>query len=295
MIFFANVARFHANNGGMSVPVTIAAVGYLNTAPLVEGLDSHRDVTLIRAVPSRIAPMVGSGEADIGLISVVDGARVDPDLVVIPGGMIGCDGATLTVRLFSSVPIDRITRVHADTDSHTSVALCDVVLRDAHGVEAEFVDYDVREQRSEDDWPEALLMIGDKVVTGSPPAVRYPHQIDLGAAWKGLTGLPFVYAAWMCRRVDMDEQRIHDAARLLERVRLRNRERIDWIVTHHAQRLGWPGDLARRYIGELLRFEIDDRAREGLALFIARAHGHGLVERGVLDWVALGSGSACPR
>lgn len=239
--------------------------------------------------------MVGSGEADIGLISVVDGARPDPDLVLIPGGMIGCDGPTLTVRLFSRVPIDRVTRVHADTDSHTSVALCDVVLRDAHGVGAEFVDYDVREQRSEDDWPEAVLMIGDKVVTGSPPAVRYPYQIDLGLAWKELTGLPFVYAAWMCRRGDMDEAKIHDAARLLERVRLRNRERLDWIVSHHAQRLGWPGDLAREYIGELLRFHVDDRAREGLDEFIRRAHGHGLVERGALEWVSLESGCVCPR
>lgn len=294
-VFFANSTQFDANNGDMTVPVTIAAVGYLNTAPLVEGLDSHRGITLIRAVPSRIAPMVGGGEADIGLISVVDGARTDPDLVLIPGGMIGCDGATLTVRLFSSVPIDRITRVHADTDSHTSVALCDVVLRDAHGVRAAFIDYDVREQRSEDDWPESVLMIGDKVVTGSPPAVRYPYQIDLGAAWKEMTGLPFVYAAWMCRREDMDAPRIRDAARLLERVRLRNRERIDWIVTQHAQRLGWPGDLARQYIGALLRFHIDDRARAGLDAFIGRAHAHGLVERSSLAWIPVEADAPCPR
>ena len=45
----------------------------------------------------------------------------------------------------------------------------------------------------------ARLLIGDKVVTDAPPTDRYPHQMDLGEAWKDLTGLPFVYAMWMCR------------------------------------------------------------------------------------------------
>ena len=40
--------------------------------------------------------------------------------------------------------------------------------------------------------PQAMLLIGDKVVTASPPATDYPHQLDLGEAWKTLTGLPFV-------------------------------------------------------------------------------------------------------
>ena len=259
----------------------IAAVSYLNTAPLIEGLSAWEGCELVRAVPAGIGGMVASGETDLGLASVVDYARYrDCDgggLVMVPAGMIGCEGPTLTVRLFSSVPIEEITAVHADTDSHTSVVLCGLVLR-SMGVEAEIVDFDVRERVASgegecsidpesDGWPEAVLMIGDKVVTGCPTAVRYPHQVDLGEAWFGMTGLPFVYATWMCR------------ARL----------RMDWIVMNHAKRLGWPTDLAQRYLGELLRFEVDDRAREAVGVFLSMAADAGLVERAEPRWLELGN------
>ena len=43
----------------------------------------------------------------------------------------------------------------------------------------------------------ARLLIGDKVVCEEPRGL--PYQLDLGEAWKELTGLPFVFAAWMAR------------------------------------------------------------------------------------------------
>lgn len=262
----------------MSEPLTIAAVGYLNTAPLVEGLEAWQGATLVRAVPAKIAPMVLAGEADLGLASIADYAHALGGLVMLPSGMIGSDGPTLTVRLFSSVPIGEITEVHADTDSRTSVVLCDLILREMFGVRADFHAFDVREHASDGPgWPPSVLMIGDKVVTGSPSAVRAPHQIDLGGAWRELTGLPFVYASWMARADRIDEPAIHNAAAVLERTRLRNRMRLDRIVARHARARGWPEDLARRYIGELLRFEPSDRAREGAAAFLSRAGASGLL------------------
>ena len=45
----------------------------------------------------------------------------------------------------------------------------------------------------------AMLLIGDKVVTREPRGMGF--QLDLGAAWKELTGLPFVFAVWMVRGV----------------------------------------------------------------------------------------------
>jgi len=281
----------------MSDPLTIAAVGYFNTTPLVEGLDTWTGADLVRAVPARIAPMVLSGEADIGLASIADYARAQGDLVLIPSGMIGCDGPTLTVRLFSRVPIERITRVRADTDSRTSVVLCDLILRAAFGVSASFTPFDVREHTDADTgWPESVLMIGDKVVTGSPPAVRYPHQIDLGEAWRDLTGLPFVYAAWMARADRIHEPRIINAAAMLERTRRRNLMRLDRIVTDHARAGGWPEDLARSYICELLRFEPSARARSGAAAFLERAGALGLLPPCEPVWMdqELRAADACP-
>jgi chorismate dehydratase len=282
-------------------PLRIACVRYLNTVPLIEGLDKAAGVTLIPCVPSTIAGLVASGQADVGLASLVDAAASDVPLALLPAGMIGCDGPTLTVRLFSSVPLERVTAVHADTDSHTSVVLCQVLLSRMFGVRPRIIAFDARERVAvsgaraggtgtlDESWPETLLLIGDKVVTDSPPAVRYPHQLDLGEAWKSLTGLPFVYAMWMCRASEAETERIALAAALLDRQRRHNRTRLDWIVAHRAPEHRWPRDLARRYLTEYLRFEVGPREREGAGLFLKEAAALGLAPDREPTWTELPS------
>lgn len=267
--------------------VRIAAVSYLNTTPMIQGLDAWRDATLVTAVPSRLADMVLCGDADIGLVSLADYAHAQGKLSLVPCGMIGCDGPTLTVRVFSAVPPAQITTLHADTDSHTSVVLARLILAERFGIRPGVQDFHARERlgSQEDAWPESMLLIGDKVVTDSPPAVRYPHQIDLGEAWHDLTGLPFVYAVWMCRTDRADDPAVRSAAALLDRQRRRNALRLDHIVTEEARRLGWPGDLARRYVGELLRFNPDTRARETVDTFLARAAALGLLPDARARWI----------
>jgi chorismate dehydratase len=284
-------------------PIRIACVRYLNTVPLIEGLDKVAGVELILTVPSRIADMVGagvraSGGADLGLCSLIDAARSPTPLALMPVGMIGCDGPTHTVRLFSSVPIERITRIHADADSHTSIALCRVLLAKLHDLHPRIIDFDAREQielptgktgssaASEPAAPETLLLIGDKVVTDPPAADRYPHQLDLGEAWKALTGLPFVYAVWMCRAADADTPRIRAAAAVLDRQRRHNRTRLDWIIRTRAPEHRWPSDLAARYLGSLLRYEVGAREREAAQRFIDEAAALQLIPGGMLQWTA---------
>lgn len=265
-------------------PVRIGIVEYLNTTPLVEGLADTTGLELVRAVPSRIIDLLRGGRVDIGLVSLIDTARSPEPMAILPVGMIGCDGPTLTVRLLSAVPIDRITRVHADTDSHTSVCLAKILLERLTGRTPRFVDYDARERAGEGlqgndadpggSWPEAVLLIGDKVVTDCPPAVRYPHQLDLGDAWHKMTGLPFVYAAWACRADRAAE--LGAWAALLDRTRRRNAARPDFVVAKHATGHGWPLDLAQTYLGRLLRFDFDARAAEATRAFLRMAAEAGL-------------------
>ncbi|USN99842.1 MAG: menaquinone biosynthesis protein [Phycisphaeraceae bacterium] len=277
--------------------IRLGVVEYLNTVPLIEGLAQTRGVELVRAVPSRLVGLLLGGSVDVGLISLIDAARAPTPVSILPAGMIGCDGPTLTVRLFSAVPIDRIARVHADTDSHTSVALAKVLLRKLHGLTPEFVDYDARERMTsggghphtpDESWPETVLLIGDKVVSDCPPAVRYPHQLDLGKAWHDLTGLPFVYAVWACRADRAQDPDIHAAATLLDRTRRRNRGRLDRIVSNQAGAHGWPNDLAREYLGHLLAFDLDDRARKAARAFLRMASEAGLTPQADPDFVEIG-------
>jgi chorismate dehydratase len=279
------------------MPTRIACVRYLNTSVLIEGLSQLPEIALIPTVPSRIAEMVRAGEADIGLVSLIDamdgGGKSGGGLTLLPVGMIGCDGPTLTVRVYSSTPLEQVRRIHADTDSHTSVALARVIMRQRHGVNVGITAFNAREQmpvwlrsggRGSGDrgagagdghedgcWPEAMLLIGDKVVTDSPPAVRYPYQMDLGEAWKGLTGLPFVYAVWACRTGEEGRPEVLHGAAMLDRQLRHNMTRIDWIITRRAGEHRWPLDLARRYLGELLRFAVGDRERLAAERFVSLA------------------------
>ena len=279
-------------------PVRIGCVSYLNTAPMIEGLDKARAATLIPAPPARLVDLLNSGRAEVALLSIIDAQKSPAPVVLIPAGMIGCDGPTLTVRLYSAVPIERITRVHADSESHTGAALVRVILKQQFGLTPEFVEFDARERiahaRDDDasttthaaEWPESMLLIGDKVVTDSPPAVRYPHQLDLGEAWKALTGLPFVYAVWACLETNADSPRTRAAATLLDRQRRHNASRLDWLITHRAPARGWPIDLAQRYLHDLLRYEVGPREREAIERFFDLAHDAGaLAERRPTRWL----------
>ena len=269
--------------------MNVACVRYLNTAPLVYGLESVRGLTVEPAAPSHIAGMLIDGRADIGLASIVDAVRGPVPMVVLPVGMIGCAGPTLTVRVHSDRPFDQITALHADTDSHTSVALAQVILRERFGAAVKVIDYDAREgvaRQPDAPEPHAVLMIGDKVVTNPPDAEQFPHTLDLGEAWHDMTGLPFVYAAWMCRAEDWENaerrRELESAAAMLERQRLHNATRLGGIIAEVAPRHRWPIELAERYVGSLLRYDLDGEARRGAEAFIARAAALELVPPGPL-------------
>ena len=277
--------------------VRVGYVRFLNTAPLVQGLDACRDIQAIAAVPSHLIGMLERKEIDIGLVSVIDASSSSVPVTLLPVGMIGCDGPTLTVRLFSSVPLKDITRVHADTDSHTSVALCRVLLSKMLGLTPPVEPYHARERFAPSAaaenldldlaWPQTVLLIGDKVVSDPPPESRYPYQLDLGEAWKNLTGLPFVYAMWMCRTEDANDSSIQTAARLLDRQRLHNRTRLDWLVAERAPAHRWPLEVAGNYVGSLLSYEVGPREREACRLFLEMVAELGVAPRRTLEFAAI--------
>jgi chorismate dehydratase len=260
-------------------PIRIGCVKYLNTLPMIEGLEVWRDAELATAAPAELIGMLLARRIDIGLLSVVDAARASEELALLPVGMIGSDGPTLTVRLFSSIPFDQVRRLHADTDSHTSVALAQVVLDRLHGREGrtpiEVVPFDAARRTS--GWPETVLLIGDKVATDPPPLDDHPHRLDLGQAWRDLTGLPFVYAVWMCRAAEADSPAIRAAAQVLDRQRRHNATRLDWLVSARAADRGWQEEEAREYLGRSLKFAVGPREREAAAAFLDECARLGLV------------------
>src|SRR6185369_1927725 len=115
-----------------------------------------------------------------------------------------------------------------------------------YGMRPTFVDW-TREEAQPCD---AKLLIGDKVVCEEPPG--FEHQIDLGSAWRELTGLPFVFAAWTARQgIDLGE-----LPEQLERAKRAGLANVNEIVKRYAVGKGWPAGLAMQYLTVYLKFDL---------------------------------------
>lgn len=247
---------------------TLGVVSFLNSQPLVEGLDATSGVALHYAVPSALAGLLRTGEVDAGLVPVVDLARAAGAWRRVSDACIGSDGETMTVRVFSRVPPEHMTVLYADPDSHTSVALARLIW--GRWFERPIALRPLSSVSSLDECP-SVLLIGDKVV--SAPVGDFEYQVDLGGAWKEWTGLPFVFAVWaapIARECDR-------LARLLSTARDRGVARAAEIAAEAGPGRGWPVELAREYLTRRLMFKLTPTAREGLGLFFDLAAEEGLV------------------
>jgi chorismate dehydratase len=243
----------------------VGAVSYLNTKPLIWGLHGRQGVDLQLDVPARLLEGLERRRFDVAMLPVIDYQRLE-GLRLIPSAGIGSDGPTLTVRIFSRTPVERIARLACDRDSHTSVALARVILAERYGLQPELVDLP-----GDSGGAEAKLLIGDKVVRED--AAAWPVQLDLGEAWKAHTGLPFVFAAWMAR----GDVELGDLPAVLEQAKRAGLANIAEIVERHAAELGWPAELAERYLTRHMQYDIGPRQLEAIRLFHCLAARHGTI------------------
>ena len=112
----------------------IGAVSYLNTKPLVFGLEQLLPTAeLVFDLPSRLADDLAAGQLDIALIPTVEYFQ-DPSYQVVSDACIACRGPVLSVSLLSRCPIEEIRTLALDEGSRTSVALVQILLREKYGL-----------------------------------------------------------------------------------------------------------------------------------------------------------------
>lgn len=176
-------------------PPRVAAVGYLNTVPLVWGMlhgpqqdlfDLHFDL------PSLCARELADGRADLGIVPVAEVWRNGWDTV--PGACIACRGEVRSILLVSRKPWNRVETLAADRGSRSSVMLARILLGGRYGSNPRVVERapQLDAMLAECD---AALLIGDAALRLDPTLLPYP-VLDLGAEWLSWTGLPMVFATW---------------------------------------------------------------------------------------------------
>ncbi len=254
----------------------LGVVSFLNARPLIAGLDADPHITLRFDVPARLPALLDAGEVDAALVPVVDVLRSAGRYRIISDGCIGCDGETMTVRVFSQVPPDRVKTLHVDGDSHTSVMLARVLWQELYGRNLELHKIDAASTTLDE--LQSVLLIGDKVI--NPQRGSFAYEVDLGGAWRQLTGLPFVFALWAAPADAAGLTREwHELAALLAAARDLGVQQAAQIADELGPTAGWPTPLARRYLTRCLRYTLDERAQNGMRHFAELCTHAGLLPR----------------
>jgi chorismate dehydratase len=250
--------------------VRLGAVSYLNTKPLVEGLDRRPDLFSVRFdVPAQCAALLHEGRIDIGLIPAIEYLRGDYRMV--PDVAIGSDGPVASVMVFSRVPVEQITTLALDISSRTSVALTRILCKSKWHIAPKLTpgESDVRAMLSRAD---AALVIGDPALAFDAGSAGV-QAIDLGSEWQALTGLPFVYATWSGRAGAARPEHVAE----LQAARTRGEGAIAAIAEREGCGDARRVERLRRYLSDNLRYPLGEREIAGLQTFYELAAGHGLV------------------
>ncbi|MCI0739920.1 MAG: menaquinone biosynthesis protein [Gemmataceae bacterium] len=258
----------------MTDTIRLGAVNYLNTKPLIYDLATLTpDAKLMLDYPSRLAGGLERGELDVALIPIIEYFRAG-NYRLVPNISIASQGPVLSVTLFSRVPWATIRRVALDEGSRTSAALAQVLLRHRYGVRPEITSLPL-DRKADDIDADAVLLIGDRAMHACLPG--FAHAFDLGQEWHDWTGLPFVYAAWAVRPgVDLGPvaEALHEAKR-------RGCANIGPIAAREAPHLGLDAGFCRRYLANIIRFDLGPREQAGLHHFYMLACELGLARKGV--------------
>lgn len=256
--------------------IRVGAVSYLNTKPLVEGLEEISDrIELIYDLPSRLADRLKNGLLDVALVPVIEVAS--PQYTVVSDACIACRGEVWSVKLMCRDPEMRIERVALDEGSRTSSALARILLAQKYDLHPDFEPLKISA-----DWREceadAVLIIGDRAMKAADP--RFPHELDLGLAWHRWTGLSFVFAVWAARGpITADPLQLTEVGRWLSAARDRGMANAMEIAHREAAAYGLTPRECCDYFSRHLHFTLGPRERMGLEMYYRYAARMHLVPR----------------
>ncbi|MDG2390498.1 MAG: menaquinone biosynthesis protein [Planctomycetaceae bacterium] len=250
----------------------VGAVSYLNSKPLIAGLEDSPLCELSLDYPSRLADDLADGSLDVALIPSVECLR-NPEYEVISDACVATLGNVMSVKLYSRVKPGSIKTLALDEGSRTSAALVQTYLSHKYGVEPDVCPLPLEADNLDAD-ADAILIIGDRAMHA--PAEQFHTVWDMGHQWRDWTGLPFVFAVWAARpNIDVSE-----LEKELSSARDRGIQQIEQIAEEEAAPLRLSVETASNYLKHNLHFHLGAAERHGFRLFQELATEAGLIAGG---------------
>ena len=242
----------------MSKKIKVGIVSYLNTRPLLYGLKLPpiaNEIQLVEENPARLAELLIDDEIEVGLIPIA----VIPQLekyFICGDYCIATETEVASVCLFSEVPVNQIERVYLDYQSRSSVALLKWLMKEFWNIHPEMIQATDDSYRKKIQGTVAGLVIGDRAFEQRKIST---FIYDLASEWRSITGMPFVFAAWISK-----EPLPTSFIQKFDEANAIGLSHIDEIVTSLQFDLY---DL-KKYYSLHLSYKFDDRKRKGMELFL---------------------------
>lgn len=283
------------------MPVRVAAISFLNPAPLLYNFEHEPTATELRTryavhytTPARCAAELRAGEADLGLIPI---AQLTPELAVVPGCTIASQHEVRSILLLVRAhhgqsrdeALRRIRSIAADSASRSSAAYVRAILSRWYGATPEMVEReaDPLTMLSQHD---AALLIGDHALLAREQQSAIEEGIhhepdttllwlDLAQLWREHTGLPWVAAVWAARPEGLARAGLSTAE--LEADLIASRDaglaHTEALVAEWLPRLPLSAETIRTYLTRNIYYKLDEPCIEAMRLFRSYA-----AEAGVL-------------
>ena len=240
--------------------IRVAAVSYLNTRPLMYGIQNHpviKEIELVEEYPARVAQMLLNDEVDVGLVPVAILPKLK-EWHIITDYCIGASNEVASVCIFSEVPMEEIEEVYLDYQSRTSVNLAKVLLREYWKKDVIYINATGEDYRDKIKGRTAGVVIGDRALE---QRAHSKYIYDLASAWIDHTGLPFVFAAWISNKALPQE-----FITLFNEANKLGVENAKYVARY----LEYPTYDLRTYYTRNIDYFLDERKREGLKLFLSK-------------------------
>ncbi len=185
----------------MENKLKIGKIPYVNLFPIYHTIQNKCDCSeyeFIEGVPSELNRMLREGHIDISPSSSIEYIR-NPHLYrLIEGHSISCSGCIASILLFSKIPLEYLKKIYVTSQSETSIALLNIVLKKFYGIECDLI----TTNKPENSDGEAFFLIGDDALKTHKKLSADKGLFlvyDLGELWTMHTNLPFVFALWIAR------------------------------------------------------------------------------------------------
>jgi chorismate dehydratase len=269
------------------VPLRVAAISFLNPAPLLYNFEHGPAATTLRTrydvhytLPSACAAELLAGTADLGLIPI---AALTPELAIVPGCTIASLDEVRSILLLVKNPhnlstdeaLANVRTVAADAASRSSQAYAHILFEHFHHTTPAFVEHPAD--------PLTMLAQADAaLVIGDPALLAREHRptietaagtpmlwLDLAQLWRERTGLPWVAAVWAVRPEALLANNIIPQQLTADLIASRDAglAHINQLVTEWTPRIAVPAATIRTYLTRNIHYTLDTDCLRAIELF----------------------------